>query len=67
MRAQLTEHYVLVETDDIDFSTLKLAVESLQELVEEPAIETELSKGILVCANCHREIHYGFYPEYLLK
>ena len=30
-------------------------------------IEIELSKGILVCANCHREIHYGFYPEYLLK
>jgi hypothetical protein len=27
----------------------------------------ELSKGILVCANCHREIHYGFHPEYLLK
>lgn len=40
MRAQLTEYYVLVETDDIDFSTLRLAVESLPELVEEPAIET---------------------------
>lgn len=30
-------------------------------------IVAELAKGILVCANCHREIHYGFYPEYLLK
>lgn len=39
MRAQLTEHYVLVETDDIDFSTLRLAVESLPELVEKLAIE----------------------------
>jgi hypothetical protein len=30
MRAQLTEYYVLVETDDIDFSTLRLAVEELK-------------------------------------
>lgn len=30
MRAQLTEHYVLVETDDIDFSTLRLAVEQFK-------------------------------------
>lgn len=30
-------------------------------------IQNELTKGILVCANCHREIHYGFYPEYLIK
>lgn len=30
-------------------------------------IQSELAKGILVCANCHREIHYGFYPEYLIK
>jgi predicted HNH restriction endonuclease len=34
---------------------------------KEETIETELSKGILVCANCHREVHYGFHPEYLLK
>ena len=27
MRVTLTDHYVLVETDDIDFSTLRLAVE----------------------------------------
>ena len=40
MRAQLTEYYVLVETDDIDLSALRLAVESLPELVEEPATET---------------------------
>lgn len=40
MKATLTEYYVLVETDDIDFSTLRLAVESLPELVEEPDIET---------------------------
>lgn len=30
MRAQLTEYYVLVETDDIDFSALRLAVETIQ-------------------------------------
>lgn len=27
MKATLTEYYVLVETDDIDFSTLRLAVD----------------------------------------
>lgn len=30
-------------------------------------IQLEMSKGILVCANCHREIHYGLHPEYLLN
>lgn len=41
----------------------------LSDLVtnKKETIEKELAKGILVCANCHREIHYGFYPEYLLK
>ena len=29
-------------------------------------IFNELNKGILVCANCHREIHYGMHPEYLI-
>lgn len=27
----------------------------------------ELSKCVLVCANCHREIHEGMHPEYLLS
>jgi hypothetical protein len=41
----------------------------LSDLVtnKKETIEKELAKGILVCANCHREIHYGFYPEYLLE
>ena len=46
MRAQLTEHYVLVETDDIDFSTLRLAVEELNAAVsteELPVDNTESS------------------------
>lgn len=34
---------------------------------KEDTIIKELEKCVLVCANCHREIHYGFYPEYLLK
>lgn len=28
-------------------------------------IEQELPKTILVCANCHREIHAGIHPQYL--
>lgn len=30
-------------------------------------IETELKKCVLLCANCHREVHSGLYPEYLLN
>lgn len=30
MKTTLTESYVLVETDDIDFSTLRLAVEQFK-------------------------------------
>lgn len=39
MRAQLTEYYVLVETDDIDFSALRLAVETIQ-IEQAEAIES---------------------------
>lgn len=28
-------------------------------------IEKELAKTILVCSNCHREIHAGVHPQYL--
>lgn len=35
MKAQLTEHYVLVETDDIDFTLLR-------RVVEENTIEVEI-------------------------
>lgn len=27
----------------------------------------ELTKCILVCSNCHREIHFGLHPQYLEK
>ena len=39
MRAQLTEHYVLVETDDIDFSTLRIAVEQFKLIYSEQPAE----------------------------
>ena len=55
----------------IEFHHIEPALKEwkLSELLthKKETIETELSKGILVCANCHREVHYGFYPEYLLK
>jgi len=33
---------------------------------KEDIIVLELEKCILVCANCHREIHYGLHPEYII-
>jgi hypothetical protein len=30
-------------------------------------VKLELDKCILVCSNCHREIHAGLHPEYLIK
>src|SRR5574338_143642 len=29
------------------------------------AIEKELSKCVLLCSNCHREVHDGLHPGYL--
>lgn len=29
------------------------------------AIEPELKKVVLLCANCHREVHEGLHPGYL--
>ena len=29
------------------------------------AIEKELKKCVLLCSNCHREVHDGLHPNYL--
>lgn len=40
-------------------------ISDLKTYSKEIIIE-ELKKCIIVCANCHREIHYGLHPEYLI-
>ncbi len=30
-------------------------------------IQREIVKTILVCSNCHREIHVGWHPKYLIQ
>ena len=30
------------------------------------AIEDELRKCVLLCCRCHREVHAGYHPEYLV-
>lgn len=34
-------------------------------IVWSEALETELKKTILLCSNCHREVHAGWHPSYL--
>ena len=37
----------------------------LRQITDPVRLESELSKCILLCANCHRETHSGLHPEYL--
>ena len=37
----------------------------LRHITDEKRIESELSKCVLLCANCHRETHAGLHPEYM--
>lgn len=38
---------------------------NLGSRVSGKAWEAELKKCVLVCANCHAEIHAGYYPQYV--
>ncbi len=50
-------HHTNPSAKDYDISSMK--THSKENLFR------ELSKGILLCANCHRETHYGLHPELL--
>lgn len=39
---------------------------TISEKASWDAIEPELKKCVLLCSNCHREVHAGWHPQYLL-
>jgi hypothetical protein len=38
---------------------------SLRQVTDELRWKSELEKCILLCSNCHREVHAGLHPDYL--
>jgi predicted RNA-binding Zn-ribbon protein involved in translation (DUF1610 family) len=54
-----------LEFHHIDPSKKEYLISDLKTCSKEILVE-ELKKCIIVCSNCHREIHYGMHPEYLI-
>jgi hypothetical protein len=54
-----------------EFSTPQWLFDSLNKefnissILNWDKIKKELEKCVLLCANCHREVHDGLHPEYL--
>jgi 5-methylcytosine-specific restriction endonuclease McrA len=55
--AALEFHHVDPRTKDFTIS---------QRMTTFEAIRRELDKCVLLCANCHREVHDGYHPQYLV-
>ena len=53
-----------LEFHHINPSEKEFRVSEMGTITEDKVIK-ELEKCMLVCANCHREIHYGYYPQYI--
>lgn len=52
-----------------DFHHLDAAEKDFEisaKTVWDEALEAELRKCVLLCSNCHREVHAGWHPQYLL-
>lgn len=54
-----------LECHHIDPSIKEYEISNLNSCNKDIILQ-ELKKCILVCANCHREIHYGMHPEYII-
>lgn len=54
-----------LEFHHLDPSIKEESPSALRCVTNKKRWKDELSKCILVCSNCHREIHAGLYPEYL--
>ena len=48
-----------INPNEKDYNITDLKSSSKEKVI------TELEKGILLCANCHRETHYGLHPEFI--
>lgn len=55
-----------LEFHHLDASKKEYRIANLNTYKEDTIIK-EINKCIIVCANCHREIHDGMHPEYLLE
>lgn len=54
---------VALEAHHVDPSTKDFSISDVASL---DRIERELEKCVLLCANCHREVHDGLHPGYLV-
>ena len=44
-----------------------LTTKHLRHITDPKRLKSEMTKCVLLCANCHRETHAGLHPEYMTQ
>ena len=55
-----------LEFHHINFLDKEYSISNMRTMSEEK-LKNELDKGVYLCANCHRETHYGLHPQFLVS